>query len=509
MFTDLMRPSLAMTLARKPHAVVIGSGLGGLAAAIRLGARGYRVTVFEKLEQPGGRASVFRQDGFTFDAGPTIITAPFLLEELWSLGGGRLADDVELRALDPFYDIRFHDGSVLTCSGDAGRMREEVRRISPSDVEGYERYMRESEAIYRTGFEKLGHVPFRSPLDMLKLAPDLLRMGAWRSVHGHVAACVRHPKLRMALSFHPLFVGANPFRVTAIYSLIAHLERRFGVHAAIGGTGALVQGFTRLIARQGGEVRCNAAVDSIVVRDGRAQGVRLTDGREERASIVVSNADSAQTYRHLLRDAPRRRWTDARLSRARYSMSLFVWYFGTRTAYPGVRHHTIMMGPRYRELLHDIFERKVLAPDFSLYLHRPTATDPSLAPPGHDTFYVLSPVPHQDSGIDWMSEAPRYREAIATHLEATLLPGLRKTIVTERMFTPHDFEQRLSSYKGAAFGLEPVLWQSAWFRPNNASEDIANLFLVGAGTHPGAGIPGVISSARVLDRVVPDAAAFA
>lgn len=510
MFTPFAQhpPADSVTDSR-PHAAVIGSGLGGLAAAIRLGARGYRVTVFEKLDQPGGRAGVFRQDGFTFDAGPTIITAPFLLDELWSLAGQRFADDVTLKPLEPFYDIRFDDGTVMSCSANPERMREEVRRIAPGDVAGYDAFMAESEAIYRIGFEKLGHVPFASPLDMVRIAPDLLRLGAWRTVHQHVAARVKNPKVRMALSFHPLFIGGNPFKVTAIYSMIAYLERTYGVHFAVGGTGQLVKAMAALIARQGGRVVLNASVDEITCDGRRATGVKLSDGRLIPAAVTVSNADTAYTYMKLLRNAPRRRWSDEKLKHARYSMSLFVWYFGTSRLYPEVRHHTIMMGPRYKGLLDDIFRRKHLADDFSLYLHRPTASDPSLAPAGCDSFYVLSPVPHQDSGIDWHERAASYRDAIARHLEATVLPGLRQHIVTEKIVTPIDFETRLTSYKGAAFGLEPVLLQSAWFRPNNKAEDIANLFLVGAGTHPGAGIPGVISSARILDKVVPDAAAFA
>ncbi len=510
MFTDIDHPPpKAHQADRRPHAAVIGSGLGGLAAAIRLGARGYRVTVYEKLEQPGGRASVFRQDGFTFDAGPTIITAPFILDELWSLAGATFSDDVKLTALDPFYDIRFDDGTVMSCSADPARMAEEVRRISPGDVAGYKAFMAESEAIYRIGFEQLGHVPFGSPLDMLKIAPDLLRLGAWRTVHQHVAARVKDPKVRMALSFHPLFIGGNPFKVTAIYSMIAYLERQFGVHFAMGGTGALVQAMAKLVERQGNRIVLNTGVDEITCEGTRATGIRLADGTHVPASVVVSNAETAHTYTKLLRNAPRKRWSDAKLARARYSMSLFVWYFGTDRQYPDVRHHTIMMGPRYRELLDDIFAKKVLAKDFSLYLHRPTATDPSLAPEGCDSFYVLSPVPHQDSGIDWSKQAQSYKAAIAEHLDRTLLPGFRDHIVTEKLITPDDFESRLSSAKGAAFGLEPVLLQSAWFRPNNKAEDIENLFLVGAGTHPGAGVPGVISSARILDTVVPDAAAFA
>lgn len=491
-----------------PHAIVIGGGFGGLAAAIRLGARGYRVTLLERLEQVGGRAAVFRQDGFTFDAGPTIITAPFLFEELWALCGRKLTDDVRLQALDPFYRILFDDGAQLDCRADTEAMRAEVARIAPEDVEGYERFMRHSEAIFRIGFEKLGHVPFGNFADMLKVAPDLARLRGDRSVYATVAKYVRHPHLRFALSFHPLFVGGNPFTTTSVYCLIAFLERHWGVHFALGGTGALVRGLAALIEGQGNVIRTNCEVAEITVTDGRASGVRLASGETLAADIVVSNADAAWTYQKLLAAAPRRRWSDAKLDKARHSMSLFVWYFGTRKKYSDVPHHTILLGPRYRELIDDIFEKKVLAEDFSLYLHRPTASDPSLAPDGCDAFYVLSPVPHLDSGLDWSKEAEPYRQKIARRLSERLLPGLEASIVTSKVFTPQDFRDRLLSVKGAAFGLEPVLTQSAWFRPHNRSEDVERLYLVGAGTHPGAGVPGVLSAARILDRVVPDAAAL-
>jgi phytoene desaturase len=494
---------------RAPHAVVIGAGFGGLAAAVRLGARGYRVTVLERLDAPGGRAYVFRQDGYTFDAGPTIVTAPFLFEELWALCGRRLADDVTLREVSPFYRIRFDDGHCFDYSGDAAAMRAEVARLSPADVAGYERFMRASEAIYRVGFEKLGHVPFESWADMARVVPDLLRLEGYRTVYGLVCKHVRDARLRVVLSFHPLLVGGNPFTTTAIYSLIAFLERRWGVHFAMGGTGSLVRGLVGLIEGQGNAVRCNATVERILTRGRAACGVRLASGEEIAADVVVSNADAAWTYRHLVPAALRRRWSDRRLARARYSMSLFVWYFGTRRRYPEVPHHTILLGPRYEELLRDIFRRKVLAPDFSLYLHRPTATDPSLAPPGCDAFYVLSPVPHLASGTDWSAAAGPYRDAIARRLEQTLLPGLEREIVTSRLMTPQDFQDRLLAYRGAAFAMEPVFMQSAWFRPHNRSEDLERLYLVGAGTHPGAGLPGVLSSARILDAVVPDARALA
>lgn len=492
-----------------PAAIVIGSGFGGLAAAIRLGARGYKVRVLEKLDAPGGRAYVYRQDGFTFDAGPTIVTAPFLFEELWALCGKSLAEDVDLRPVTPFYRIRFDDGATFDYCGDPDAMSAEIARFSPADVEGYQQYMKASEEIFRVGFEQLGHVPFDSIGSMLRIAPQMLRLQSYRTVYGLVSRYVKDERLRIALSFHPLLIGGNPFSATSIYCLIAFLERRWGVHFAMGGTGELVRGMVRLIEDQGGSVDCNHEVQEIVVRDGVATGVRLVSGGVLEAKIVVSNADSAWTYRHLVPPEARRRWTNRKIEKARYSMGLFVWYFGTRRQYHDVPHHSILLGPRYEALLEDIFEHKVLAKDFSLYLHRPTATDPSLAPAGCDAFYVLSPVPHLGSGTQWGEVAEHYRQALCKSLSETVLPDLENQIVTSRVLTPQDFQDRLNSYQGAAFGLEPVLRQSAWFRPHNRSEDVKHLYLVGAGTHPGAGVPGVLSSARILDMVVPDAATFA
>jgi phytoene desaturase len=491
-----------------PHAVVLGSGFGGLAAAVRLGAKGYRVTVLEKLDAPGGRAYVHRQDGFTFDAGPTIITAPFLFEELWQLCGRRLADDVTLQPVSPFYRIRFDDGAVFDCSGEPDAMREQIARFSPRDVDGYERFLGASEAIFKIGFEQLGDVPFDSWKDMARIVPTMLRLKSYRTVYDFVASYVSDERLRVVLSFHPLLIGGNPFTTTSIYCLIAFLERRWGVHFAMGGTGKLVEGLVRLIEGQGGSVRCCSEVTEILTHQGLATGVRLADGAILDADIVVSNADPAWTYSKLLPSITRKRWTDRRIDRARYSMSLFVWYFGTRRRYEDVTHHTILLGSRYRGLLEDIFTRKVLAHDFSLYLHRPTATDPSLAPDGCDAFYVLSPVPHLESGIDWSVQAEPYRRRIERALSEVILPDLGKEVVTSRILSPQDFQDRLSSYRGAAFGHEPILTQSAWFRPHNRSEEVGRLFLVGAGTHPGAGLPGVLSSARLLDEIVPDAQAL-
>ncbi len=491
-------------LDHRPHAVVIGAGFGGLAAAIRLGAKGYRVTVLEKLGGPGGRAYVFRQDGFTFDAGPTIITAPWLFEELWQLCGKRMADDVDLRAIDPFYEIRFDDGHVMRCSGDHQAMQAEVARIAPDEVENFDRFMEESARIYKVAFEDLADQPFHKLSTLVRSAPDLLRLGGHRTVYSKVSRFFKNEKLRLAFSFHPLLIGGNPFTTTSYYCLIAHLERTFGVHYAMGGTGAMVQGLVGLIEGQGSTLRYDAEVDEIVVDNGRASGVRLADGETIDADIVVSNADIGWTYKHLLRNHQRKRWTDSKIDRARYSMSLFVWYFGTNRRFEDVYHHMMILGPRYRELLTDIFTTKKLASDFSLYLHRPTASDPSLAPEGCDSFYVLSPVPHLASGTDWKKEAESYRAAIQQRLEETVLPGLGASIVTSRMMTPQDFQDRLLSLNGAAFALEPQLFQSAWFRPHNKSEEVERLFLVGAGTHPGAGLPGVVSSARVVDQVAPE-----
>jgi phytoene desaturase len=487
----------------RPHAIVIGSGFGGLAAAVRLGARGYRVTVAERLDGPGGRAYVYRQDGFTFDAGPTIITAPYVFEELWTLCGRKMSDDVDLRPIDPFYKIRFHDGQVFSYTADHVEMRREVARIDPGDVAGYDRFLRDSGEIFRIAFTGLADQPFHSLAKLVMAVPDLLRLGGYRSVYSKVGDYFKNDKLRLAFSFHPLLIGGNPFTTTSYYCLIAHLERTYGVHYAMGGTGAMVRGMVKLIEQQGGTLRYNADVEEILVENGRAAGVRLAGGEEIRSAIVVSNADVAWTYSRLLAKQRRRKWSDAKLKRSRYSMSLFVWYFGTNRRFEDVYHHTMVLGPRYRGLLDDIFKRKHLAEDFSLYLHRPTANDPSLAPAGCDSFYVLAPVPHLGSGTNWAETGEAYRAKVQKRLEDTLLPGLGSSIVTSRILTPQDFQDRLRSVNGAAFSFEPQLFQSAWFRPHNKSEEVADLYLVGAGTHPGAGLPGVVSSASVLDKIVP------
>lgn len=496
-------PTAITTDSSRAHAIVIGAGFGGLAAALRLACRGYRVTLLERRDQLGGRAYVYRKQGFVFDGGPTVITAPFLLEELWELAGASFKDEIDLRPVDPFYRIRFDDGQIFDYNGDPEAMRRQIAAISPVDVEGYDKFVEMSRRIFEVGFEELAHVPFGRFQDMLKITPQMIRLRSYRSVYGLVSSFIRHEKLRQIFSFHPLLVGGNPFDTTSIYALIAFLERKWGVHFPMGGTGALVTGLERLLRNKGVEIHTSTTVKQILVRNDRAHGVELVDGRKIPADIVVSNADSAFTLRHLVEPKHRKSWTDNRLSRSRYSMSLFVWYFGTKRRYEEVPHHCILLGPRYRGLLHDIFNRKHLAEDFSLYLHRPTATDPSLAPEGCDSFYVLSPVPHCDSEIDWSAHAESYRKKIEEYLSQTMLPGLSEEIVASHLITPKHFRDDLLSLKGAAFGLAPTLRQSAYFRPHNESQDLKGLYFVGSGTHPGAGVPGVLSSAKVLDRVVP------
>lgn len=492
---------------RAERAVVIGSGFGGLAAAVRLHARGYAVTVLEALDQPGGRARVFRQDGFTFDAGPTVITAPYLLDELFALVGRDPRDYFDLVAVDPFYRILFHDGSTFDYTGDDERLIENIRAISPRDVDGYRRLARQAERIFEVGYTGLADRPFHRLSEMLRVLPDMARLGSYRSVYGMVSRYIKDDRLRQALTFEPLLVGGSPFRSTSIYLLIHWLERKWGVHYARGGTGSIIAAIVRLLDDLGVEVRLDAPVEEILVERGKVTGVRTSDGTEERAAVVVSNADPTFTYGQLVPEQHRPRHSNRRLRGVRQSMSLFVGYFGAKRTWPELAHHTILLGPRYEGLLDDIFRRRVLADDFSLYLHAPTRTDASLAPPGCEAFYVLSPVPNALAGVDWKSAGDDYFERILASLEARLVPALGANIVTRRTMTPDDFARDLRSPDGAAFGPEPLLTQSAWFRYHNRSGDVGGLYFVGAGTHPGAGVPGVLASAKVLDRIVPAARA--
>jgi phytoene desaturase len=488
-------------MATPKKAIVIGSGFGGLAAAIRLQARGYQTQLLEMRDKPGGRAYVYQQDGFTFDAGPTIITAPFLIDELFALAGKKTEDYVQIVPTDPFYRIVFSDGKSFNYTGDHQKMEEEVRKFDPRDVSGYNRFVEKTERIFKRAFVDLAHKPFSTVWDMLKVAPDLIKLSSHESVYKLVSRHLKSPYLRQVFSFHPLLVGGNPYQSSSIYGMIHYLERKWGVHFAMGGTGALVNGFVRLFQEMGGELKLNTRVEKIIVENRQAKGV-LANGVRLDADVVVSNGDTANTYRKLIDPEHRPSWTDKRVEKMRYSMGIFLIYFGTNRTYPDLAHHTIVLGPRYKDLLTDIFKKKILAEDFSLYLHAPTRTDASLAPEGHECFYVLSPVPNLAGDVDWEKEKESYAQKILESLES-ICPDLRKHIVTQRIFTPVDFEKELDAFVGSAFQFEPILTQSAWFRPHNRAEDIEGLYFVGAGTHPGAGVPGVLSSAKVLEEILP------
>jgi phytoene desaturase len=488
---------------RGARAAVVGSGFGGLAAAIRLQAMGLRTVLFERRDKPGGRAYVYEDQGHVFDAGPTVITAPECLEELFALTGRPMKDFVELLPVSPFYRLQWEDGASFDYVGD-GRMEQTIARLFPEDLEGYRAFLAYSNKVYAKGYEELVATPFLRFADMVRVAPDLMRLRADRSVYSTVSRFVKNEHLRQALSFHALLVGGNPFDTSAIYTLIHALERRSGVHFPRGGTGALVQALCKAFQELGGELRLSSPVEGIRVSEAGGRSVhhvRSARG-EEPFDLVVSNADLHHTYANLYAGTPGAQATTRRLERGHWSMSLFVLYFGTDRDYPDLAHHTILFGPRYRELLDEIFKGPKLPEDFSLYLHAPTVTDPSMAPPGRGTYYVLSPVPHLGSAaIDWEQEAPRYAERILTALEPHM-PGLRTRITTQRWFTPNDFKSELMAYQGSAFSLAPELTQSAWFRPHNRDPRIPGLYIVGAGTHPGPGLPGVVNSAKATAAVV-------
>ncbi len=485
---------------------VIGSGFGGMVAAIRLQAQGHNVTILEKRDKPGGRAYVYEQDGFVFDGGPTIITAPWLIRDLFELCGKRTEDYVQLVPVDPFYNIRFEDGSVFHYNGDRERLLQEISKFNPDDVAGYMRFLQATERIYKTGFELIDK-PFTRFTDMLRVVPDMMRLRSHKSVAQFVNSYIKDERLRQVFSFHPLLIGGNPFQTTSIYALIHKLEQESGVWFAMGGTGALVRALVRLFEEMGGTLKLQTEIEEIVVdeRTRLATGVRLKTGEIQMADAVVSNADVAFTYLNLVPARFRRKHTDRHVKKARYSMSLFVIYFGTNRRYENIAHHEILMGPRYQGLVDDIFRRKHLPEDFSLYLHRPTATDASLAPAGCDSWYVLSPVPHLGGQTDWTKRAKSYRDSIIKYLEERYLPDLSKHIVTEHRIDPLYFRDELNSHLGSAFSVEPILTQSAWFRPHNRSEDIQNLYFAGAGTHPGAGLPGVMSSGKIVADMIGDA----
>ena len=481
------------------RAAVIGSGFGGLAAAIRLQSMGFETVCYEAHDQPGGRAAVYEDRGYVFDAGPTVITAPHCLEELFELSGRRMADYVRLLPVTPLYRLQWSDGVAFDYVADEAGLVEQVRRVNPADVDGYRRFADYARQVFAKGYEELGAVPFLRFTDMVRAAPQLARLRADRSVYATVSRFVKDEHLRQAFSFHPLLVGGNPLETSAIYTLIHWIERKWGVFFPEGGTGALVRGLVRLFQDLGGTLRLHAPVDRVTLEaagDATRHIVHAAGGPPEAFDAVVSNADVHHTYATLYRGIAAAGRRQRRLERMDWSMSLFVLYFGTNRRYPNLAHHTILFGPRFQGLLRDIFHGHRLPEDFSLYLHAPTITDPGMAPPGGESFYVLSPVPHLGNApIDWETVATRYGDAILEALEPHL-PGVRTAIVTRRHCTPADFASRFHAHHGSAFSVAPTLMQSAYFRPHNRDPDIPGLYIVGAGTHPGAGVPGVVNSAK-------------
>ena len=485
------------------HAIVIGAGFGGIAAALRMRAKGYRVTLIDRCANLGGRAQVFERDGFRHDAGPTVITAPFLFEELFTLFGEQFSDYVKLVPLKPWYRFYFSDGETFDYGGTLEETLAEIRRIEPRDCQGYLQLLAHSQQIFDVGFTKLSAKPFHNFMTMIRQVPKLIKLKSYMTVWQLVSRYLSNPKLRQAFSIQPLLVGGNPFDTTSIYGLIHYLERAYGVHFAMGGTAAITQALGDLMQRQNIEIRLKTTVDSITIKDGTAQSVILSDGTTLAADLVISNADPAHLYDSMIKPSHQAKSTRLKVRHAQFSMGLYVLYFGTKQTYPDVAHHTIWMGERYQELLKDIFDRKLLADDFSLYIHRPTATDPSFAPAGCESFYVLCPVPNLQGQIDWAVEGPRLRDRIVKALDQTILPNLSTSITADFFMTPEDFKDDYLSTHGAGFSVAPLFRQSAWFRFHNRAEGIKNLYLVGAGTHPGAGIPGVLCSAKVIDTLIP------
>jgi phytoene desaturase len=484
-------------------AIVVGAGFGGIAAALRLRAKGYEVTLIDRCADIGGRAQVFERNGFRHDAGPTVITAPFLFEELFSLFDEKLEDHVKLVPLTPWYRFVFADQTTFDYGGTLEQTLAEIHRIEPADCVGYKKLLAQSKRIFEVGFVELSAQPFHQFKTMLAQIPRLVGLGSYKTVWGLVCSYLQNPKLRQAFSIQPLLVGGNPFDTTSIYGLIHYLERSYGVYFAMGGTGAITKALSDLMQRHGITIELGTTVEQILVENGVAQGVLLEGGQVIDADVIVSNADPAFLYSKMIEPKKQAIMTRSKLKAASYSMGLFVLYFGTTRQYPEVAHHTIWMGERYRELLEDIFDKKILTEDFSLYLHRPTATDPSFAPEGCDSFYVLCPVPNLQAEIDWAVEGPKLQSRIVAALDRTILPGLTETITSDFFMTPQDFKTDYLSQFGAGFSIAPLFRQSAWFRFHNKAEGIKNLYLVGAGTHPGAGMPGVLCSAKVIDNLIP------
>lgn len=485
------------------HVVVIGSGFGGLALAIRLQARGFQVTLLEKNAKLGGHAYQLERRGYTFDMGPSLITAPHLIHSIFTAAGKRLEDYLELIKLDPFYRIYFHDGSRLDYSGDGAHMKAQMANFNPNDAANYDRFMQDCRGIYEAVITGgLGATPFMTLNTLFKFLPSALKLKALYPAHYLVSRYFQDPRHRFAFSFHPLFIGGNPFRAPSVYLMIPYLEKIDGVWFSTGGMYSMVQAFARVFEELGGEIKTEAEVEEIVVQHGRATGVRANQ-KFYAADAVVSNADWAHTHLKLLKPESRRKWTNRKVERLDYAMSAFLLYLGVRRQYPQLRHHTLILSERYQELVKDIFDRKILPEDFSMYLHAPTRTDATMAPPGCESLYVLIPVPNLAGEVDWNHAAQPFAARVLKFLEEDFgLENLRQEIEVQEMLTPIDFKLRRNCHLGSAWGIEPKLTQTAYFRPHNRSEEVPNLYFVGANTHPGAGVPGVLLSAEATEKLV-------
>jgi phytoene desaturase len=482
-------------------AIVVGSGFGGIASSLRLKALGYDVTLLEKLEQLGGRARVFKKKGYTFDAGPTVITAPFLFDELFNLFSKKRENYVKFKRLDPMYNFYFNQNKKSFNYFDKVEdSLKEIAKFDPKDVEGYKNLLKMSERIYKVGFDKLSFTPFHNFFFMIRQIPSLIKLKSYLTVFQLVSKYIKNEQIKQALSIQPLLLGGNPLETTSIYNLIHYLERKWGVHYAMGGTGAIIRAFEKLMNEEKIKINKNTDVKEIIFKNNKAIGVKAQNGRELFGEKIILNCDPAYAYKHIIKK--KKKWSDKKIDKLDFSMGLFVIYFGTKKKYHRIAHHTIWMGKRYEGLLNDIFNKKILADDFSLYLHRPTATDKSMAPKNCDSFYVLSPVPNLKSGIDWNVTGLNYRKKILKALEKTILPNLNKNLTVCFHMSPEDFKKDYHSLYGSGFSISPIFRQSAWFRFHNQSESFENLYFVGAGSHPGAGVPGVISSAKVLENIL-------
>ena len=482
--------------------IIIGGGFGGIAAALRMRALKHDVTLLERCKSIGGRAQVVYKDGFKFDTGPTVLTAPFLIDELFSLFNKCRKDYIKFIPLTPWYRFHFHDGSSFNYGGSVQDTLNEIQKFSPGDCKGYLRLLQKSEKIFNIAFEELSTTPFTNFTSMIRQTPNLLRLGCYQSVWRLVSSCLKNNKLRQAFSIQPLLLGGNPFNTTSIYSLIHYLERKWGIHFPLGGTEALVKSLEKLMYEEGVKVKCRETVSKIDVKNKIIKRLYTESGSEFRPDIVVSNIDPIHLYKKLIEPKAQSFAVKVKNKFSSLSMGLFVLYFGTSCTYDKIAHHTIWLGKRYKELLKDIFKHKILAEDFSLYLHRPTATDETFAPKGCDSFYVLSPVPNLSSAINWDEIAYDYGNKIIEALDKTILTGLKRNIQVCFHMTPKDFKSDYLSYLGTGFSTAPLLRQSAWFRHHNKGESVNNLYLVGAGTHPGAGLPGVLSSAKVVENLI-------